>query len=359
MSNATLPEQSAFGADAALILAALDRMEAAMRSERTALGRVRVALGEMAGAVAQAKAALHAHAIGPDAAAEVAALDVAALLDELEHRLDAMIEIAGGIAPAGAPAGHGDAQPAPDDGVEPPKDDASETIIHSRNRDRVPTVSGVVSRLGRSHEGFAAPTAVTGDRDVPSVSMLEAMVEALSVSPPAAVETTAAPPAAALPGDAVMRESDLLAGLAQLEAFPFLPAEEGAAVIFSAKPEAKPEPEPAPLATPVEVAVASELQPDDAGDFLFGPAPEPAALPRGPEPPPASEPEYEWETESEFVSVPEPGPLPAAAQPTEPPAAAALPEPGEPAPQIAPQPRHDPLAPLKAMSAEETIALFS
>ena len=70
-------------ADAALILTALGRMEAVIRNERAAFDRLRTMLGEMAHAISKAKA--------------VADSETAAhLLDELEHRVDAMMEVASG-----------------------------------------------------------------------------------------------------------------------------------------------------------------------------------------------------------------------------------------------------------------------
>src|SRR5205814_7494749 len=76
------PAQADVSADAALILAALGRMEAVIGDERAAFTRLRVMLGDMALAIARAKTV---------ADSETAAT----LLDELDHRVDAMIEIAG------------------------------------------------------------------------------------------------------------------------------------------------------------------------------------------------------------------------------------------------------------------------
>ena len=66
-----------------LILAALGRIEAVVRDERAALASLRPSLGEMAQAIARAKAVADSE-------------NAAAMLDEFEHRVDAMIEIAGG-----------------------------------------------------------------------------------------------------------------------------------------------------------------------------------------------------------------------------------------------------------------------
>ena len=80
-------------ADAALVLAAVDRMQRAELHSRLALVRLRNGLGDMAAAIGRAKA----KAAGADEAAR--ATDTAALLDEFEHLVDAMLEIAGGMIP--------------------------------------------------------------------------------------------------------------------------------------------------------------------------------------------------------------------------------------------------------------------
>jgi hypothetical protein len=161
--------------DVALILDALVRMEATIRDDRATLGRLRLALGEMARAVARAKAA------APNASVPKGGA-TATLLDELEHRVDTMLEIAGAVAPQGS------AQ-------------APET-------DQVPTVSGVVSRLGPGVDApdHALPKAAGTDNtpaaagpDIATVSMLKTMVEALNAAAPAApvdtdeADTDAAP----------------------------------------------------------------------------------------------------------------------------------------------------------------------
>ena len=78
-------------ADTAVILAALERLVSTVRDERAVLARLRTALGDMARAIATAKAV---------ADSETAAT----LLDEFEHRVDAMIEIAGRAEPPAAEA---------------------------------------------------------------------------------------------------------------------------------------------------------------------------------------------------------------------------------------------------------------
>ena len=184
-----MPPQSGFSADAALILAALGRMEAVVRDERAAFDRLRVMLGEMAQAIAKAKA--------------VADSETAAnLLDELEHRIDAMIEIAGRGPVAAAAAipdpqapstaariehdaallAHGTseaqhADAAPDAGA------VEEAIQHPAEPDLVPTVSEVVSRLSADELTPLRATDIAPAADAivsaPTVAMLTAMVEAL------------------------------------------------------------------------------------------------------------------------------------------------------------------------------------
>src|SRR5581483_7990327 len=108
-------------------------------------------------------------------------LDVAALLDQFEHLIDAMVEI------AGARGSSGGARPAP-------------------QGDGVPTVSGVVFGLGPEREA-PDPSAIADmphPTDIavggaPTVAMLKAMVETLNASVP--VSAADAPAAAA--GDPV------------------------------------------------------------------------------------------------------------------------------------------------------------
>ena len=291
------PAPADFDADAALVLAALGRMEAAIRGERLTLDRLRAALGETATAIAQAK-----RAIKPEAGAAGKPLDVVLLLEELGHCVDAMIEI------------------------------AHERPGRAAGDDRVPTVSGVVSRLGRGPD-----TADPADtpRDVsasaaPTVSMLQAMVEALHVSEPAAAAPEPAAPPAAPPLDL---DTD---------------------VIFATQPEPPPEPAAAVEPAPAAPATAPPAEPVDKSDaaafnsdldaFLFGPdiAPRPAQPPRGASPN-AGLPQVD-------LVVATPAPVPAPKEPPQAPASA-VPE------RRAVSP--DPLAPLNAMSDEEKLALFS
>jgi len=186
------PAQAPRGADAETAIAAIDRMDSALRKDRAALDRLRVQLQAMAEAVAQAKAEWQPSAMKPDAAAQGKALH--GLLDELEHRIDAMIEVTGaGEAPrpqsplAGTPAPASEGPAA----VVPAVAAAATMTATGEPQGapaRVPTVSDVVSRLGRPGESPAPadeerPAVDTATADVPTVSMLEAMVEALTSAP--------------------------------------------------------------------------------------------------------------------------------------------------------------------------------
>jgi hypothetical protein len=283
------PAPADFDADAALVLTALGRMETAIRGERLTFARLRAALGETATAIAQAK-----RAIKPEAGAAGKPLDVALLLEELGHCVDAMIEMA----------------------HERPGREAGD--------DRVPTVSGVVSRLGRGLDtGADSPRDVSASA-APTVSMLQAMVEALHVSEPAAPEP-AAPP--------LDLDTD---------------------VIFATQPEPPPEPAAAVEPAPAAHASAPLAEPADKSDaaaynsdldaFLFGSDldPRPAQPPR-PAAPNGGLPQVD-------LVVAAPAPAPAQKQP---PQASANPAPERRA--VSP----DPLAPLNAMSDEEKLALFS
>ena len=166
--DSAAPARGKVSPDAALILEALGRLESAVQDERAVLDRLRVALRDMAQTIAMAKAL---------ADSETAA----ALLDEFEHRIDAMIEIAGGapeaaeVAPVAVAEAHAE-PPAPE--AEPP----------AAEHDEVPTVTGVVSRLGPDRDPFneavvnALHAAEGADQHAPSVAMLKAMVEAMGVA---------------------------------------------------------------------------------------------------------------------------------------------------------------------------------
>ena len=365
-------EPADVGANAALILAALGRIEAVVRDERAAMASLRTSLGEMALAIARAKAVADSE-------------NAAAMLDEFEHRVDAMIEIAGG-----APTSQQAAEP-----------------------DQVPTVSDVVLRLGPADTApepavaDAAPSADTGGDKGPTVAMLTAMVQALSASiqtpEPKAEVAPPAPPAAeftpwpveaeataitepesepepvaeatpaSLPGETLAQESTLLASFEQMEIRPFPPPEEGTAVIFTSPAPAAPaeaaapevvavEPEAAAPPSEVPVEAKSVEAYFDPTDFLFGPEPEPdpAAFLLDPAPPQRTQkavlPQAEFVSVSTSTEPPKAEPLEPAPPKAEAPQAetAEAEQPDEPAPEP-----HDPLHALKAMSPNEKLAIFS
>jgi hypothetical protein len=168
--------------DAALALAAIDRMDAAIQHERATLDRLHTELKALAQTIARAKIAVRAGAVKVDALTGSARLDVAGLLDELEHRVDAMLEIGNHSGRNRAPAQ--DHAPLDRPAAERATDEPAKPRPHIAP-DRVPTVSEVVSRLGREDDhqddeprkSAGAPAPQVGRTDA---SMLEAMVQALS-----------------------------------------------------------------------------------------------------------------------------------------------------------------------------------
>src|SRR5512145_2388235 len=86
-----------FAADAQIVLAAIRRMEIALRGERTplAMEQLREPLAEMWRALAEAKSA-----IKPDAAPTGKLAQVTMLLYQVESRIDEMMTLAGMIKPA-------------------------------------------------------------------------------------------------------------------------------------------------------------------------------------------------------------------------------------------------------------------
>jgi hypothetical protein len=297
--------------DAAAAIAAVGRMEATIRSDRAAFLRLRAEAQTMAKAIADAKATLQAWAIKPDAAPGGKATELAALLLDLESRLNAMQFLMDFVCDGGADA-------------------------PARELDHVPTVSDVVSRLGRGGEAAAedrdAAQPKPGFDEVPSVSMLGALVEALNASISAtepesiasaasqlsAMEQTPAEmpaepmaaaalpvrPAATIP---TVPEGDLLDSFARMKAIPILAPDIGTAVIFACLAETTP---------------PADRQPDRA-------VPQPAPTAVQPEP----------------VAAPDTAPAPHQHEPPDQRAAAAA------------TPPHDPLAAPNAMSPEEQIAL--
>lgn len=275
------PEHGDSSSDGALIIAAVGRMEAVIRDERAMLSRLRTSLVEMAQAITRAKAVADSE-------------NAAAMLDEFEHRVDAMIEIARGSPAVAQAARMPSTEPAPAaDG-----DIAEQAKAPAAESDEVPTVSAVVQRLGPGDAALEqASTNAPADPATdpgPTVAMLTAMVEALSASIPAAVEpdtaagetasaanvsdTTSPPsetaPEAASAGekvtvepvwqkDAVLHETALLASIEQMGVRPFPPPDEGTAVIFGPKSPPDWQPYGAPEMTleppaPSEPIVASQ-----------------------------------------------------------------------------------------------------
>jgi hypothetical protein len=177
-----LSARADISADAALILAALGRMETVVRDERAAFDRLRAMLGEMAHAIAKAKAV---------ADSETAAT----LLNELEHRVDAMIDIAGGHPAVAAAAAIPEPQPEAAAAPAPDASAAAEAIQPPAEHDQVPTVSGVVGPGEIAPSAAADVPPVDEGISTPTVAMLTAMVEALrdSIAAGPEPETTAAP----------------------------------------------------------------------------------------------------------------------------------------------------------------------
>ncbi|MCX7315004.1 MAG: hypothetical protein NTV56_25705, partial [Alphaproteobacteria bacterium] len=251
-------------ADSALILAALGRLETAVRDERAVLGRLRTSLADMAQAIARAKAV---------ADSETSAL----LLDEFEHRVDGMIEIVGGPSPpieAAAPTA-----------IVPPAELAPQADALAEmpaERNQVPTVSDVVSRLGPNVVGTdhetplaveIAPPAESDGLDAPSVAMLTAMVEALRDSISAnAPDTTPNAPQKTEPAplEAVTLDLDL----PPVEAVAHPPVETATVDEQPAEPEpliaslvwVQPVAEPTAAAMEPEVAAALATAPDESPD---------------------------------------------------------------------------------------------
>jgi nicotinate-nucleotide--dimethylbenzimidazole phosphoribosyltransferase len=237
------PWPSDVSADTAVIVAALERLVSALRDERAVRARLRTALGDMGRAIATAKAV---------ADSETAAT----LLDEFEHRLDAMIEIAGRAEPPAAEAAP-IAEPAAEMIEAPPE--AQQVPFEA---EQVPTVSGVMSPLGSAVA--AEPLHNPSGDPAPTVAMLTAMVEALRDAIPAEPE----PPVEveAEPATAAQAESTLLTTAELAESAP--PVIELAPAPAAIEPEALP---PIIELAPAPVAIEPEALPAVV-------APEPPAL---------------------------------------------------------------------------------
>ncbi len=328
-------------------------------------------------------------------------------------------------------------EPAGQDAPQPGPHDA-EAAQHTGEDDQVPTVSDVVSRLGRSEDATKLPDAAAAETYSPSaVELLGAMVERLAAAMPAAspaAAACAAPPArepleellpeadmdlmwvdpepepnaagpvlkdapddpsgpapaegyAEPPFDLppspdsadekpgpepaarpVMPELDLLTNFARTDAAPHMPPEIGTAVIFG--PRQPDDPEATGQATAVEpeavaaavagaAVAAAPATPAEVEDLLFEQTadadPDPAAALLGPpEPEPSPQPTAgplradAAEAEADATASDT-----AATSSTETETGSHQPQPNPAAP-----PRPDPLAPLKAMSDAERIALF-
>ena len=381
-SAAPAASADAANSDAEKMLAAFERMETALHGGPDAIERMRVDLGEMAKVIAQIRLAVDAELD----------CDLGALLQDLETRTERLMEL---VSPA----------PATGESTlveEPPARPVDEQafldalgVNDDPEPDRVPTVSDVVSQLGRAPDADAGNTtdidqAASGRERTTSVAMLEAMVEELAASmpatPPQSEATETKPAEASAPRDPMMPDVELLSSFARMTAMPFLPPEVGTAVIFEAKakPETtKPEttvaeaaaPDPAPAAAaeppafsepilimpPIDPIEAATTQADaipsdvDLDALLFEPPPEsepdpaafllePAPWPTHAAPDPAAEPMPESTTDPQASWAIE---LPS-------PASVSAPE----RPMFLTSTAPDPLAPLKAMSDEEKIALF-
>ena len=238
------PRPSGRSVDAELVLAAIDRMEAAIARDRVALDHLHAGLAAMAQTIAQAKIAMQLVAVKPDAAPGAASLDVAVLLDELEHRVDAMLEIGTRRGRENAPA----EEPASAEPADPDRDASDVAVLEAM----VLALSAldVVNQPGTDdHEGPAAET-----------------------GPPSALTPA--------PSGPITPESDLLGSFARMEAFPIPQPDIGTAVIFSprmtkpttkiAPPEvdlaaasaAPPDPGTAPTPTASDAAARSDTHPD-------------------------------------------------------------------------------------------------
>ena len=371
MSNESNPSASARRTDepatadreAAAVRAAIERMQEAAVGDRGTYERLRGGLADLAQAVARAKADAKAGTFEHEA--KTGGKAIGPLLDDFEARVAGLIAL-----------------------LDVPQN-AGEQRADTQEPREVPTVSHVVSQLGREDAMPQAPPdarpAAAGD--APSVTALGAMLEALAASmlneaaaqPAAPAKAVPAPvpvpepeaiaqpsgPAPPAPSAAVLPDVDLLINFARMEETPYLPAEVGTAVIFD-KPQVGESREPAP-ATPEGIqADAMAPAPADAAAVPAEAQAEPArAEPADSEPAaflfdePAQAPAGTPETEpADFLLEPLPAtPAPRASPESDPEPAAASPAPGPaPPPQSA---AYDPLAPVRALSDAEKIALFS
>ena len=249
------PPQTDTQADVAVLLAAIERMEAAVRERSNTIDLFRHDLGEMATLLQDAWGKLDADGrLG----------DAAKLLHGLAARVERMMTVARPVedtqvtaalaaaAPVAAAAAQATASPV-EEAAEPT---AEETAFIDAMRDEpardeaaeVPTVSGVVAQLrgeGEAESAGASETEQSGGAGT-TVAMLEAMVEELAAAmpaarpdeaPQAAAPQAAAPPAEATPSDDVIAAPDDAAPAASMTE-PELPE----AVLVMPPPDAPPPP---------------------------------------------------------------------------------------------------------------------
>ena len=226
--------------DAEKMQAALQRMQAAARREPDAIERLRSELDDMMEVIANLRIALLADS------------DPSELLNDLENRTARMLGALDGT--PGVPAAA--ALPVAAPVVSPIEEQAFLEAMRDDpvDSDRVPTVSEVVSQLGRGSgdHGGDEPNPATSGGEATTVAMLEAMVEELTAAMPAAPRAESPEPASLPEADAFQAESALEIPAAAFEAEPVLVTE------MSAPPESAPETELA--ASPVAVAEAATFE---------------------------------------------------------------------------------------------------
>lgn len=353
------PRTSGRSVDAELVLAAVDRMEAAIGRGRGTLDRLHAELAAMAQTIAQAKIAMQPGAVKPGAADGGALLDVAALLDELEHRVDAMLEIGGHVRPKEPPQARGLAlaellRPGPQvDGI---PEAGYPVAAQSASAPMLEAMVLALSALDVVNQQAAEPRPAEEASRPAEEAAQEAAQEATPEVAPARQEParavagrTPAPAAAS-----ILPENELLTSFTRMEAFPIPPPETGTAVIFEPR-----QPGPAANSAPLE-AVAP----------LFADTPKPAVK-TAIEATADSDPDdllFEPQLDADLdlaAFLLEPLPAQSGAARVPPGAAPASPTPASPAKPgrsdgaASSTARPDPLAPLNAMSAAEKIALFS
>jgi hypothetical protein len=165
-ANPAAEPHSAFAADKELMLAALARMEESVVQQRAAHQRLRSELASVAEALAHAKKSVR------NAATTGKPVNVNVLLTWLEARVHSMRTY---LDPSGEPDSPPRSEPIAAAEPEPAQSEP------------VPTVSDVVSRLGRASDALAKEVAslqqsVNAVHDVPTPAVLGAMVEALTAA---------------------------------------------------------------------------------------------------------------------------------------------------------------------------------